>query len=231
VSRSEEISRAFYATLGADGLARRTRPDWDERIVEALVEILPINAHVLDVGCGYGRIGIPLARAGYAVEGLDLSPNLIEAARETAEAEAVDIGLAVGSMTALPYPARSFDAAICLWSAFHELLEDAEQVRAISEMWRISRPGGFALIEGPVYAEPTAEQIERGDRRGPEHRVVWNLVEGVLSPHYAHDEDSFRRICGAAGVSGFRVFERDWGGRRRLFLRLDKPASGAKPWS
>jgi 2-polyprenyl-3-methyl-5-hydroxy-6-metoxy-1,4-benzoquinol methylase len=101
VSRSEEISRAFYAKLGADGLAHRTRPDWDERIVEALVEILPINAHVLDVGCGYGRIGIPLARAGYAVEGLDLSPNLIDAARETAEAEGVDIGLAVGSMTAL----------------------------------------------------------------------------------------------------------------------------------
>jgi hypothetical protein len=56
-----------------------------------------------------------------------------------------------------------------------------------------------------------------------EHRIGWGLVEGILNPHYAHDERSFRRICDAAGVSRFQVFEREWGGRQRLFLRLDKP--------
>lgn len=74
VSQSEEISRSFYAQLGADGLANRTRPEWDEKIIAALIEMLPQDARVLDVGCGYGRIALPLARAGYEVEGL-ISPR------------------------------------------------------------------------------------------------------------------------------------------------------------
>ena len=225
MSRSEEISRSFYAQLGADGLAKRTRAEWDEKIVAAVIESLPDRACVLDVGCGYGRISLPLARAGYEVEGLDLSPNLIEVARMVADAEGLAVGFTLGSMTSLPYAADSFDAAVCLWSAFHELLEEDEQVRTVAGIWRVLRPGGLALIEGPLYEEPSAAEIDSGERRGPEHRVDWGLVEGILNPHYRHDQSSFRRICEAAGVERFQVFERDWGGRQRLFLRLDKPAT------
>jgi SAM-dependent methyltransferase len=222
---AEEISRAFYAQLGAEGLANRTRPEWDATIVAAVVEMLPQNARVLDVGCGYGRIALPLARAGYEVEGLDLSENLVEAARRAAAAEGLQIAFTVCSMSDLPYRPASFDVAICLWSAFHELLDGDEQTRTISEMWRVLRPGGFALIEGPLYEEPTEAEIQTGARRGPDHRIAWGAVEGILNPHYLHDERSFRRICEAAGVSRFEVFERDWAGRQRLFLRLDQPRS------
>jgi SAM-dependent methyltransferase len=224
VSKSEEVSRAFYAQLGAVGLAKRTLPEWDEKIIRALVVMLPRDARVLDLGCGYGRIAFPLARSGYRVEGLDLSENLIGAARATADAEGLRVGFVVGSMTSLPYTSESFDAAICLWSAFNELLEEDEQAQAISEMWRVLRPKGFALIEGPVYTEPSDAELDSGARRGPEYRIVWDLVEGIPKPHYAHDRRSFRRICHAGGVERFEVFERDWGGRQRLFLRFDKPA-------
>lgn len=225
MSQSEEISRSFYAQLGAEGLANRTRPEWDEKIIAALIEMLPRDARVLDVGCGYGRIALPLAQAGYEVEGLDLSENLIEAARRAADAEGLRVGFTVGSMTSLPYPSESFDAAICLWSVFNELLEEDEQTGAIREMWRVLGPGGVGVIEGRPYTEPSEADIESGARRGPEHRVEWGLVEGILNPHYRHDERSFSRICDAAGVERFQVFERDWGGRQRLFLRLDKPSS------
>ena len=224
MSRSEEISRSFYARLGADGLANRTRPEWTERIVAAVLELLGGYRRVLDVGCGYGRIAVPLARAGYEVEGLDLCENLIETARSTAAAEGLLIGFTVGSMTGLPWPPGSFGAVICLWSAFHELLEEDEQVRAITEMRRVLQPGGFGLIEGPLYADPSAGEIECGERRGPQHRVRWGYAEGILNPHYAHDERSYARICTAAGVGRFQVFERDWGTRQRLFLRFDKEA-------
>lgn len=225
MSHSEEISRSFYAQLGADGLANRTRPEWDEKIIDAVIETLPEGGQVLDVGCGYGRIALPLARAGYEIEGLDLSPNLIEAARRSADAEGLPIGFTVGSMRSLPYPSAAFDAVVCLWSAFHELLEEEEQTEAIRETWRVLRPGSFALIEGPLYEEPSEEDIQSGARRGLEHRIAWGLVGGILNPHYAHDERSFGRVCAAAGVSRFQVFDREWGGRQRLFLRFDKPAS------
>jgi SAM-dependent methyltransferase len=227
MSRSEEISRAFYAQLGAEGLANRTAPEWDRSIVARLTEILPLESRVLDVGCGYGRVTLPLAQAGYEIEGIDLSENLIDAARRVADAKRLPIVFTVGSMTSLPYAPASYDAVVSLWSSFNELLEEEEQGRALREMWRVLRPGGFALIEGPLYEEPTDSDIESGRRRGQEHRIAWMYVEGILRPHYAHDARSLRRACDAAGVSAFQVFEDEWAGRRRLFLRLDKPRPDA----
>jgi SAM-dependent methyltransferase len=200
VSSSEDLSRSFYAQLGADGLANRTRPAWDEEIVGALIETLPEHGRVLDVGCGYGRVTLPLARAGYAVHGLDLSPSMIEPARAAADAQGLVVGLTVASMTNLPYAEASFDAVICLWSTFNELLDEAEQIRTIAEMWRVLDFGGLALIEGRPYEEPGPVEIASGARRGPEHRIEWAPVEGILNPHYRHDERSLRRICRSAEV-------------------------------
>jgi 2-polyprenyl-3-methyl-5-hydroxy-6-metoxy-1,4-benzoquinol methylase len=182
VQEAEEISQAFYAELGADGLASRTRPEWDEKIVSAVVEMLPPKARVLDVGCGYGRVALPLARAGYEVEGLDLSENLIAAAQRAADARGLPIDLIVGSMAELPYSASSFDVVICLWSAFNEVLDEDAQVRTISEMWRVLRPGGFALIEGMLYEEASAQAVETGARSGPEHRVALGSRGRHLEP-------------------------------------------------
>lgn len=227
MSSSENLSRSFYAQLGADGLANRTRPEWDKEIVGELIEMLPEHGRVLDVGCGYGRVTLPLARAGYAVHGLDLSPSMIGPARVAADAEGLVVGLTVASMTNLPYAADSFDAVICLWSAFNELLEEAEQIRTIAEMWRVLDLGGFSLIEGRPYEDPTQVEIASDTRRGPEHRIDWGPVEGILNPHYRHDGRSFLRICQRAEVEPVQIFEREWAGRQRLFLRLDKPVSSS----
>jgi SAM-dependent methyltransferase len=77
---SESISRAFYAALTPAGLAARTRTEWDEIILRDLAELLPRASRILDVGCGYGRLAVPLAVAGHQVKGLDLSPTMVEAA-------------------------------------------------------------------------------------------------------------------------------------------------------
>jgi hypothetical protein len=53
-------------------------------------------------------------------------------------------------------------------------------------------------------------------------------VEGLVNPHYLHDEQSFARICAAAGVERFAITERTWGGRQRLVLRIEA-AAGVAP--
>jgi 2-polyprenyl-3-methyl-5-hydroxy-6-metoxy-1,4-benzoquinol methylase len=210
MSESERLSLAFYAALGAEGLAARTSPEWDAAIVARLNEMLPSGARVLDVACGYGRVSIPLAASGYRVDGIDLSPVLVEAARTAAQAQCLEIDFRVGSMTKLPYASRAFDAVFCLWSAFHELLERPEQVAAIAEMWRVTAPGGFVLVEGP-----------RADAAG---RVTQEIVSGLPQEHYRHDERSLRDLCEIAGIDGYRIYEADWAGRARLFLRLERPS-------
>jgi SAM-dependent methyltransferase len=203
---SEDRSKAFYRALGADGLAARTRADWDAQIVASVLELLPPRARVLDAGCGYGRVAVPLAAAGHEVAGLDLSPELIAAARAAAAAQGVEVAFTVGSMTRLPYADGSFDAVICLWSAFHELLEEREQDAALGEFRRVLAPGGLGLVEGPL---PVAGE-----------RISWDVVEGHSNPHYRHDAESFGRRARSAAIDDFEVFEREWGGRLRQLLRF-----------
>ena len=159
------------------------------------------------MGCGCGRISVALAEKGYRVDAIDLSPTLVAAAREAAAARVVAIDFRVGSMTALPYPPSAFDAVLCLWSAFHELLERDEQRAALAEMWRVTAPGGFVLIEGPL-----------ADGRG---RVTQDIVEGLPNAHYRHDEASLRELCRDTHIGSFRIYEDEWAGRTRLFLRLE----------
>lgn len=220
---SAELSRAFYRKLGAEGLAARTTAERDEATIEAVLAMLSTDARVLDVGCGYGRVALPLARAGRAVTGVDLSADLIEVARDRAAREGLSIDLLVDSMVALPYASEQFDAVLCLWSAFHELLEHGEQVHALEEIWRVLRPRGFALIEGPVFRPATAAQIERAERSGPDHRLTWHQVDGMPNPRYLHDARSFRELCEEAGITSFQAYEREWAGQRRLMLKLGKP--------
>jgi ubiquinone/menaquinone biosynthesis C-methylase UbiE len=211
MSESERLSRAFYDALGADGLAARTTPEWNAAIVARLVESIPPGARVLDVGCGYGRISLPLAEKGYRVDAIDLSPTLVAAARRSAAALDLAIDFRVGAMTDLPYPASAFDTVLCLWSAFHELLARDEQRAALGEMWRVTAPGGFVLIEGP-----------QADGQG---RITQEIVEGLPNAHYRHDEPSLRELCEEAGIGSFKIYGDEWAGRTRLFLRLEKPSS------
>jgi SAM-dependent methyltransferase len=217
-SGSAERSRAFYRALGASGLAIRTKPEWDEQIVGALLELLPPAGRVLDVGCGYGRIAIPLAGLGYEVTGFDVSRNLLRAARRDARARGLAVRFDEGSMTILPYEAGSFDAVICLWTAFHELLEEAEQVAALGEMFRVLRPGGRGVIDGPAYAPATDAEIASGARRGPDHGVVSSIVAGHRMSYVAHDPGSFERLANAAGIGRWQVVVRDWAGRDRQLM-------------
>ena len=217
-SGSAARSRAFYRALGATGLAIRTKPEWDEQILAALLELLPPAGRVLDVGCGYGRVAIPLARLGYEVTGFDVSRNLLRAARREARRRGLAIRFDEGSMTAMPYDAGTFDAVVCLWTAFHELLEEAEQVAALGEMFRVLRPGGRGVIDGPGYAPATDEEIASGVRRGPDHRVVSSIIAGRRMEYVAHDPGSFGRLANAAGIGRWQVIVRDWAGRDRQIL-------------
>jgi SAM-dependent methyltransferase len=95
---------------------------------------------VTDVGCGNGGYLAELARRGHAgpVLGVDLSAGMLAAARARAPAA----GLAAGDATALPVR----DAASDLTLAMHMLYHVPEQSAAITELRRITRPGGQVLV-------------------------------------------------------------------------------------
>jgi SAM-dependent methyltransferase len=94
---------------------------------------------VLDVGTGTGVVAITAARAGARVTGLDLTPELLEQARENSRiAQHEEIVWTEGDAEQLPYPDASFDVVL---SQFGHMFAPRPEV-AIAEMRRVLKPGG-----------------------------------------------------------------------------------------
>ena len=122
----------------------RTRNEVDF-VVEKL-ELEP-GASVLDVACGHGRHSLELARRGFVVTGIDLSPRSIELAREAAGREGIDATFVVRDAREIAFDAE-FDAAINLFtSALGYFDDEAENQRFVDGVARALRPGGSFFVD------------------------------------------------------------------------------------
>ena len=128
---SESTALHFYQQLGADGLRNRTSPGHIEAGIELVEAQSNKDDKILNVACGYGRICIPLAKAGRDISGVDISPEMIQAARIYARSEDCTVPIFVGNMLELAFPSQSFDKVFCLWASFNHLLKRKEQTRAL----------------------------------------------------------------------------------------------------
>jgi SAM-dependent methyltransferase len=137
----------------------------------ALVELVPPdpNASWLEVACGPSMVGRAVAPRVGSLHGVDLTPAMIEKAREEAEREGLaNVEFEIGDATALEFEDASFDGAITRFSLHHI---PAPQ-RVVEEMARVVRPGGWVAIADTARDADAAvaawvEEIER--LRDPSH--------------------------------------------------------------
>jgi ubiquinone/menaquinone biosynthesis C-methylase UbiE len=105
---------------------------------------------VLDVGCGPGNITIDLARVVSLgrVTGIDLSPDVIEIARETQlESEVTNVNFDVGDVYGLTFSDNSFDVVYA-----HQVLQHlSNPVVALTEMRRVLRDDGLLAVRDSDY--------------------------------------------------------------------------------
>jgi ubiquinone/menaquinone biosynthesis C-methylase UbiE len=123
------------------------------------------DERALDSGCGAGALAFALAPVVGEVVGVDLDGKLIAAGRERAPA---NVTLQEGDATALPFAYGEFDLSGCLRVLHHA----ARPERVVSELARVTRPGGRILIVDQLGAvDPLrSREIDLFERaRDPSH--------------------------------------------------------------
>ena len=110
------------------------------------------GCRVLDAPCGIGRVGIPLARLGFEVAGIDLSPHLVDVANKKAAGLKLEPGRArffVGDMRDLgsKFTPGSFDAVLNVFTSIGYGPEE-DDLRFFREARAVTRHGGLLLISG-----------------------------------------------------------------------------------
>jgi ubiquinone/menaquinone biosynthesis C-methylase UbiE len=166
----------------------------------ALVEKhVPAHSSFLEVGTGAGRAALELARLGHRVTAMDISPGMVELARETATRLGLDVRFDVGDAVDLEYADDSFDASAFFCNGIGHLPRP-DMARCLGELHRVTRPGGAILI---AYRTPYAVNrllpgllIRAATRRGERRDDV--SVEGA----YVHwpSRRTLERLMRAAGI-------------------------------
>ena len=199
-----EVGR--YWDANADAWTRLARAGYDicRDLVNtpAFFHILPdiSGLRVLDLGCGEGYNTRLLAARGANVVGIDIAKRFIGHAVECERKAPLGIEYRIASAVELPFADASFDAV----TAFMSLMDIPETERAIAEVFRVLRPGGFLQfsIAHPCFMTPRWRAVvdEHGNKVAVEVGDYFQNLNGAVEewtfsaapPEVRHGVDPFR---------------------------------------
>jgi ubiquinone/menaquinone biosynthesis C-methylase UbiE len=147
-----------------------------------------VRGRVLEVAVGTGR-NLPSYPPDITLTGIDLSPAMLDIARERASDLDRDADLHVGDAQQLPFADASFDTVVCALS----LCSIPDPAAAIGEMYRVLAPGGRLLLLDHI-----------GSSWPPLYVAQW-LVERVTSR--VAGEHFTRRPLPLVRSAGFEIVE------------------------
>ncbi len=170
--------------------------EWAPRVAEA-AQLAP-GEKVLDVACGTGVLACEAAKRvgpSGSVAGLDRNDRMLAVARR----KAPDADWRCGQAEALPFADSSFDAVISQFG----LMFFEDRAKALTEMWRVLRPGGRlavavwdALERTPGYAAMTALLQRLFGAR---------IANELRAPFVLGDPASLRTLFKGAGIQNVAI--------------------------
>ncbi|HXQ61564.1 MAG TPA: methyltransferase domain-containing protein [Acidimicrobiales bacterium] len=170
----------------------------------------PPPARLLDVGGGTGVHASWLARDGYLVHVVDLTPRHVDMVR--GDLSTLGVTADIGDARHLDHPDGSFDAVLVLGPLYH-LTERADRLRALREAVRVVGPGGPVAVAAINRFASLFDGLARGFLLDPEFRriVDQDLADGRhRNPHdrphwfttaYFHHPLELRRELENVGLS------------------------------
>ena len=176
----------------------------DEADAVAFLAELAGAGPALELAIGTGRIGLPLAARGVAVEGIDLSPDMVAQLRK--KPGGGDIPVTIGDFSEVPV-SGSYRLVYIVFNTFFNLLHQEEQVRCFENVAAHLADDGAFLIEARVPAHIHAlpeNQYVHAEEVGVDE--VW-LDVAKYDPVTQRLEETHVRL-GAGGVGLFPIVTR-----------------------
>src|SRR5215469_5212149 len=181
--RRAEVQRIPLQTDYWDRVAPEKRFSHPLRL-EWLRQHLGSQAHILDHGCGYGRLIDQLSRAGYRnVVGMDFSEKMLAECRSRSP----NLTLVRNDGRTLPFCDQAFDAVL-LFAVLTCIPSDDDQRILLAEVMRLLRPGGIVYISD-LLINTDVRNVERYERHVNRFGVygVFELPEGVIVRHHREE--------------------------------------------
>jgi ubiquinone/menaquinone biosynthesis C-methylase UbiE len=174
----------FYDWENAQTLGRRDVPFWRRVAAGA-------TGPVLELGCGTGRVSLPLARAGVNLIGIDRSePMLARAHRRILKSSHPHIRKSLrlirGDIRALPFDAQSFQMVLAPYGILQSLIRPQDLTATLASVARVLAPGGIFGIDLVPDVPKWREYENRVQLRGRSGAAQLTLVESVRQDPVHH---------------------------------------------
>lgn len=130
-----------------------------------------VSGRILEPAAGTGRILIPLLAAGFEVEGVDSSPQMLAICRQHCHERGLDPVLREADMTTFVQP-RAYQAVIMPTGSITLLHGREATLRALTAFHRSLAAGGRLILDVPAPRRVAETEPMRSWRRGPD---LWTL--------------------------------------------------------
>jgi SAM-dependent methyltransferase len=166
----------FYDWENARTLGRRDVAFWRNLALAA-------GGPVLELGCGTGRISLPLGRAGVPLVGIDRSAKMLARARTRVRRGRLTdrVRLIQGDIRFLPFP-RQFALVMAPYGILQSLLREADLAATLADVRRVLDPGamfGMELVADLPSWEEYRQRVSLKGWRGRRGGAHVTLVETV----------------------------------------------------
>lgn len=141
---------------------------------------------MLELGCGTGRVSLPLARAGVDLVGIDRSAPMLERATKALRRRRIPPGMSRlplsfvrGDIRALPFEAGAFSMVLAPYGILQSLIRPRDLTSTLASVARVLAPGGTFGIDLVPDVPKWREYRNRVQMRGRARGADITLVESV----------------------------------------------------
>lgn len=143
-----------------DAARRRRIVDSEKFYIE---QALAAQGRVLELGCGSGRLTVPIAQRGIEILGLELSPKMLDAARAKSASAGVKVALIAGDMRSFCLNSE-FAAIFIPGNSLLHLLTDGDLKACLQQVKQHLAPAGRLVLD---VSNPAALTLNGHSERTP----------------------------------------------------------------